>query len=207
LPGDPSVAGLLRKISELVGAGVDWIQVREKDLPAKDLGVLAKDALNIAGCSSAGPRILINDRLDVAIALRAGGVHLGNSSVPILETKRLIAVAQSKGKLARDFVAGVSCHSMGEALAAQRDGADYIFFGPIFQTPSKAEFGPPQGIERLAEICRKITIPVWAIGGITGETIAACLRAGAVGAAAIRLFQDTPDPRRLVTSIRGEKCL
>ena len=132
-----------------------------------------------------GTRILVNDRLDVALAANAGGIHLGENSVPVE------AVAQwrrSSGK--KDFLIGASCHSLDGARAAERAGADYIFFGPVFATPSKAAYGPPQGWERLREVCASVKIPVLAIGGVTSENTRACLDAGAAGIAAIRLFQD-----------------
>jgi thiamine-phosphate pyrophosphorylase len=89
------------------------------------------------------------------------------------------------------------------AARAAGDGADYIFFGPIFPTPSKVKFGPPQGLERLAEVCGAIKIPVLAIGGITLENAASCLAVGASGIAAIRLFQDAPNISTLVASLRS----
>ncbi len=95
-----------------------------------------------------------------------------------------------------DFQIGVSCHSIEAARAAERGGADYIFFGPVFPTPSKASFGAPQGIERLREVCATVNIPVLAIGGVTLENAASCVETGAAGIAAIRLFQESPDAAR-----------
>jgi thiamine-phosphate pyrophosphorylase len=97
---------------------------------------------------------------------------------------------------------GVSCHSLETAGSAARDGADYIVFGPIFATPSKAAYGAPQGLERLAEVCRAISIPVLAIGGITLANASDCHAAGASGIAATRLFQDARDMPALVQSLR-----
>jgi thiamine-phosphate pyrophosphorylase len=193
-----SVAALTRKIQEIAAAGVDWVQIREKDLPARELASLTRQALDIAAKGAAkrtrGPRVLVNDRLDVAIAERAHGVHLGEKSMPVAEAKRLVASAVRKQVVDRSFLVGVSCHSLETAQAAQRDGADYIFFGPIFATPSKAAFGQPQGLSRLAQVCRSLSIPILAIGGITNDIADACLRAGAAGLAAIRLYQDTLNP-------------
>jgi thiamine-phosphate pyrophosphorylase len=145
---------------------------------------------------------LVNDRLDVAIAGRAGGVHLGEKGLPVAEARRLVNSAQSRQALDESFVIGISCHSLEAAQAAQRDGADYIFFGPIFATPSKAAYGEPQGLARLAEVCRAVSIPVLAIGGITQESIDSCLEAGAAGIAAIRLFQDATDPSNVIQRLR-----
>jgi thiamine-phosphate pyrophosphorylase len=193
---------LLLKIGAAAEAGVDWIQIREKDLSGKDCSSLTREALERAAKSSASKttatRILVNDRLDVALSERAGGVHLGEKSLPLAEAKRLV---ENRGER-KDFVIGVSCHSLDAARSAASSGADYLFFGPVFATPSKAAFGAPQGLERLAEICRAVAIPVLAIGGITLSNASDCLAAGASGIAAIRLFQDARDISSLVQSLR-----
>jgi thiamine-phosphate pyrophosphorylase len=193
-----SLAALTQKIEEIAAAGVDWVQIREKDLTASDLASLTRRALLIAAQPSAkrscAIRVLVNDRLDVALAERAGGVHLGEKSLPLSEAKRLIQSTPVKQTIGESFLTGVSCHSLEAAEAAERGGADYIFFGPIFATPSKETFGPPQGVERLREVCRSVSIPVLAIGGITLDNAESCVVAGAAGIAAIRLFQDAIDP-------------
>ncbi len=190
------------KIEAAADAGVDWIQIREKDLSGKDCSSLTREALQRAAKSSARKtapaRILVNDRLDVAISQTAGGVHLRENSLPLAEVKRLV---ENRGNR-KDFLIGVSCHSMEAARAAASGGADYLFFGPIFATPSKATFGAPQGLKRLAEVCRAVAIPVLAIGGIALANAAECLAAGASGIAAIRLFQDSRDMASLVQSLR-----
>ena len=192
----------LLKIEAAAAAGVDWIQIREKDLSGRQCGLLTREALQRAAkslASNAAPtRILVNDRLDVALSEGAGGVHLGENSLPLPEAKRLVK-AQA---LNRHFLIGVSCHSLDAARSAASGGADYLFFGPVFATPWKAAFGAPQGLERLAEVCRAVSIPVLAIGGITLANASACLAAGASGIAAIRLFQDAPDITSLVQSLR-----
>jgi len=197
---------LAKKIEEVIAAEVDWVQIREKDLPAAELASLARQSLRVAADlspkSSSPTRILVNDRLDVAIAERAGGVHLGEKGLPVTEAKRLVNSAQRRQALDESFVIGVSCHSLEAAQAAQRDGADYLFFGPIFATPSKKPFGAPQGVERLEQVCRAVSIPVLAIGGISLDNVEACMSAGAAGIAAIRLFQDAPDPVLTVHQLR-----
>jgi thiamine-phosphate pyrophosphorylase len=193
----PAVAGtdpagvLLERIAQAARAGVDWIQLREKDLDGRPLFELATKA--VAACAAASragkqTRLLINDRLDVAWAAHAAGVHLGESSIPAGEVTRW---RDRSGRA--DFLVGQSCHSLEAAAQAAADGADYIFFGPVFATPSKQAFGPPQGLQKLEQVCRAISIPVLAIGGITPENAAACLQAGAAGIAAIRLFQQAPE--------------
>jgi len=97
---------------------------------------------------------------------------------------------------------GASCHSLDAAQQAERDGADYIFFGPVFDTPAKRKFGPPQGIERLKEVCHGVQIPVLAIGGVTIENARECLQAGAAGLASIRLFQNAQDLPALLSRLR-----
>jgi thiamine-phosphate pyrophosphorylase len=104
--------------------------------------------------------------------------------------------------LPENFLVGASTHSLDEARAAERDGADYIFFGPVFATPAKLQYGAAQGVACLREICRAVRIRVIAIGGITAENAAACLRAGAAGIAAIRLFQDSADVAATVHQLR-----
>ena len=179
----PPIQSLRAAIQSAVAAGVSWIQIREKDLEARVLTQLVRMAVGDTQGTSA--RILVNDRLDVALAANAAGIHLGEKSLP------LEAVAEWRRRSGKtDFQIGVSCHSVEAALAAERGGADYIFFGPVFATPSKAAFGSPQGIEHLRAVCATVGIPVLAIGGVNFENTRACLDAGAAGVAAIRLFQD-----------------
>ena len=185
---------------------MDWIQLREKNLSARACAALTREALLLVQQSSSGhahpPRILVNDRLDVALAERAGGVHLREDSLPVEEAKRLILDSSAAHSLPKDFLVGVSCHSLQAAISAANVGADYIYFGPVFATPSKAAYGAPQGLERLAEICRAVSVPVLAIGGITLQNAATCFDAGASGFAAIRLFQDAPDLPTIVRALR-----
>ena len=208
----------VEKIAAAAKAGVDWIQIREKDLSGKECSLLTRESLRFACSSPAGgvrkartssktraahgqlpTRILVNDRLDVALAAQAGGVHLGEKSVPVEDARRM-AKSLQRGK---DFLVGVSCHSLEAAKAAERGGADYLFFGPVFATLSKTAYGAPQGLQRLAEVCRAVALPVLAIGGITLESAADCLSAGASGIAAIRLFQDAPDMTAVVRDLRS----
>jgi thiamine-phosphate pyrophosphorylase len=164
-------------------AGVDWIQIREKTLSSRELLKLASDA--IAATAKFGSRLIVNDRLDVALAAGAAGVHLGAQSLPI----GAVVNWRCSGNVPADFLIGVSCHSLDDSLAAEQAGADYVFFGPVFQTPSKVRFGPPQGLDKLAAVCARVKIPVLAIGGIDRKNGADCVRAGASGIAAIRMFQ------------------
>ena len=195
---------LVAKIAELVRAGVDWIQIREKDLTGKQLSSLTRDGLRESRAARpageyCATRILVNDRVDVALAENADGVHLGENGLPVAEVSQFVKRPSSP----EGFLVGASCHSIEGARSAAADRADYIVFGPIFATPSKAQFGQPQGVERLAEVCRKVSIPVVAIGGITLDNADACVGAGAAGIAAIRLFQDSHDPAGFIRSLRA----
>jgi thiamine-phosphate pyrophosphorylase len=198
---------VLQIIEAAAAAGVDWIQVREKDLSAREYSWLTHEAIhrtarpqiNKGTCT----RIIVNDRLTVALAEDAGGVHLGVASSTVKEVRLALDEHLSPHPGKSQLLVGSSCHSLTAAAMAAEDGADYIFFGPIFATPSKVKFGPPQGLERLAEVCGAIKIPVVAIGGITLENAASCLAVGASGIAAIRLFQDAPNISTLVASLRS----
>ena len=143
-------------------------------------------------------RVIVNDRLDVALAAGAAGVHLGGESVPAREVVRWCRRRNAPA----GFLIGVSCHSLEEAREAEDSGASYVFFGPVFETPSKKKFGPPQGIARLGEACRAVRIPVIAIGGVNEGNVAECLRAGAAGIAAIRMFQESSEAETLKRAIK-----
>lgn len=210
-------ARLVEKIAALATAGVDWVQIREKDLPARQLAVLTREAIakaRIIGSDSAA-RIIVNDRLDVAVTEHAGGVHLGEAGLPIADVAKWVkrsesgvvvsddgVASQFPAAAREDFLIGTSCHSLESAKAAERDGADYIFFGPVFATPSKAKFGEPQGVTKLTEVCNSVSVPVIAIGGITLENVAKCIAAGAAGIAAIRLFQDSAEPAQVISALK-----
>jgi len=184
---------LFASLERAAAAGVDWIQLREKDFSGKEWEELVRESLRRISRVGAATRLFVNDRLDVALACGAGGVHLSENGIPVSEACRLRDEFFSSRSEKRDFLVGVSCHSLGASLGAARAGADYIYFSPIFKTPSKANYGPPQGLDRLATICRAVTIPVIAIGGISTANAESCLQAGAAGVAAIRLFQESVD--------------
>ncbi len=172
-----------------IAAGVDWVQIREKDLAARELLDLVRAAIAIAREELPGvhgaARIIVNDRLDVALAVGAAGVHLGRNSVPARAAINWLRA----GNAPPNFLVGTSCHSIEDVGEAEGAGANYAFFGPVFDTPSKRAFGAPQGIARLEEVCRSARMPVIAIGGVNEENGVECIRAGAAGIAAIRRFQ------------------
>jgi thiamine-phosphate pyrophosphorylase len=204
------VPALVARIAAIAAAGVDWTQLREKDLSGKALAHLvrevARGTLSAFGDGRATARMIVNDRLDVALSESADGVHLGERSLPVDQARRLVESRRKETAVAqpvpKTFLLGVSCHSLESARSTAGQGADYIFFGPIFATPSKAAMGAPQGVANLEVVCRSVAIPVLAIGGITLENAAACITAGAAGIAAIRLFQDAADPAAIVKELR-----
>jgi len=183
LGSEASSEKLLARIRVAVAAGVDWVQIRERDLTARALLELTKAAIAEAGSKT---RVIVNDRLDVALAAGAAGLHLRGDSIPASVAVRWL----NESGAPADFLVGVSCHSREDAIKAEAAGANYVFFGPVFDTPAKRKFGVPQGIAKLADVCRSVRIPVIAIGGIDESNAAECLRAGAAGIAAIRTFQE-----------------
>ncbi|MBI3427363.1 MAG: thiamine phosphate synthase [Acidobacteria bacterium] len=169
-------------------AGCQFIQIREKDLAPRELSEFTRAA--IALVRPYGAKVLVNNRLDVALAAGADGVHLRVNSLPVAEVRRCVAA---------DFLVAASTHSLAEAQTAARDGADFIVCGPVFDTPSKREYGAPLGIEAFAKVCRAVSIPVFALGGIKLENFRAPLVNGAAGIAAIGLFTQ---PDKLVETVQ-----
>lgn len=174
-----STSNLLHSISQAAANGITLIQIREKDLPTRALSSLVHEVLSLT--SSTPSKILVNTRLDIALATNAHGVHLPSDSAPPSLLRRITPPG---------FLIGVSCHSAEEVRRAGREEADFAVLGPIFATPSKAAYGEPLGLRVLHEAAHSTRIPVLALGGINAGNIPACLRAGAKGIAAIRLFQE-----------------
>jgi thiamine-phosphate pyrophosphorylase len=189
-------ADVIGRIRATIAAGVDWVQIREKVLSGRELLGLVREAVAAGG----GARVIVNDRLDMALAAGAAGVHLGRESLGARDVVRWCK--SSGGNAPADFLVGVSCHSLADAREAESAGAAYIFFGPVFDTPSKRGMGEPQGVARLEEICRSVAIRVLAIGGVNEQNAGDCIRAGAAGIAAIRLFQDTRDAETLKDAVK-----
>jgi len=169
------VTGALEEaVEECLAAGLRAVQLREKDLGPRDLLSLAWKVRE--STSRHGARLLVNDRADVALAVGADGVHRTGTSLPI---SSLRAIAPP------GFLIGASVHSVADARAAEPEGADFLFFGPIYDTPSKRRYGPPQGLAALERVASAVRLPVFAIGGVTPTRVAELQRAGASGVAAI----------------------
>ena len=209
LPADKTAGALPNKmlldtIRAAAMAGVDWVQIREKDLSTRELFGLVQEVVVLASARpdstrSRSIKVIVNDRLDVALAAGAAGVHLGHASAPAREAVRWCRA----GNAPTDFLVGVSCHSLEGAQEAENAGASYTYFGPIYETPSKIPFGKPHGVEELAQVAKAVRIPVIAIGGINESNAADCIRAGAAGIAAIRMIQDAANPSALKNAIEA----
>ena len=170
-------AALLGYIQEALRIGVERIQIREKDLTGRKLVALTERVLQLPNPHAA--RILINTRADVALACGAHGVHLPSNGISPARIKTLAASLEI----------AVSCHSVDDVIRAESEAADFVVLGPIFETPSKAPFGPPLGLEILARAAKAVRIPVLALGGIREDRMAQCVNSGASGIAGITLFQ------------------
>jgi len=176
--------------------GADVVQFRHKTGSTHDQ--LAGLLPTVAACCAAGALCLVDDRLDLALAAGAGGVHLGALDLPIAAARR---VADAVG---RPFVIGATATTAEAARAAQADGADYIGFGPVFATSSKANPASVKGLGGLAQACAAVSIPVLAIAGITPDRVAPCLEAGAWGVAVMTAVSTAPDPEAATAAFRDE---
>jgi thiamine-phosphate pyrophosphorylase len=187
---------LLRKIAEAAGAGVDFIQLRERDLTTRELEQLARQAARVVREAGPSTKLLINSRIDVALAAGADGVHLRSDDISAGDARAIWC--RSAGRT--DCVIGVSCHSLRNVLSAEGQGADFAIYGPVFG--KQGSDAQPTGVEGLAsvldrgeapgkvEASQKLRMPVIALGGVTIANAADCERAGAAGVAAIRMFQE-----------------
>ena len=175
------------RAARLLAAGPCCLQLRAKAVGARQLEAAARALLPL--CRAAGVPFCVNDRLDVALVVGADVVHLGQDDLPLADAQRVRAAAGRP-----DMLIGFSTHNPAQAAAAAAAGADYIGFGPVFGTRSKANPDPTVGLEALAEVCRAVAVPVVAIGGITLEAVAAVARAGASAAALIAAIDAAPDP-------------
>ncbi|MBI5641440.1 MAG: thiamine phosphate synthase [Nitrospirae bacterium] len=173
-------------IEEALKGGVRAVQLREKDLGTRDLLTMAYRMRELTKRNEA--RLFINDRVDIAMAVGADGVHLGRTGIPAY------AARQAAGE---SLLIGVSAHSVEEAKKAEGEGADFITIGPVYETPSKMKYGVPVGIDVLKEVAKQVRMPVFAIGGIRIERAGEVLQGGASGIALISAILASKDIRKI----------
>ena len=178
-------------VSAAVSGGVTCVQVREKDAGARDF--LAEVRATLRVLAGTGVPLIVNDRVDVALAAGAEGVHVGQTDLPITDVRRMVG-----GKM----IVGVSVESVDDALAAERDGADYVSVSPVYPTPTKTDTAPGLGPEGVAAIRAAVQCPVVAIGGLNRETIGDVIRAGADGVAVVSAVMSAPDPAAAARELR-----
>ena len=175
---------LLWVLERALEGGVRAVQLREKDLGGRELFVLAEKTKRL--CERYQANLFVNDRVDVALGVDAEGVHLGGDSMPVRAARELLGAEK---------LIGVSTHSINEAREAEQEKADFILFGPVYFTASKAAYGEPQGLGRLKKVVEKISLPVYAIGGVKVENIAEVKETGVRGIALISAVLSASDPR------------
>ncbi|MDQ2975501.1 MAG: thiamine phosphate synthase [Acidobacteriota bacterium] len=186
-------ANVLKLVKAAVAAEIDLVQIREKQLDAGVLYQLTESAAAITNGSAT--RLLVNDRADIASAAGADGVHLTSNSMPTDVVRNTFG---------REFLIGVSTHSLAEATNAHENGADFIVFGPVFETSSKQQYGEPVGLIELAKVTSTLKpFPVMALGGITLERVSECFRSGAQGIAAIGMLNDPSRLSDIANDIRA----
>jgi thiamine-phosphate pyrophosphorylase len=172
-------------IEEALKGGIRAIQLREKDLSSRELYELAFELRKLTNRYDA--KLLINDRIDIALAVDADGVHLGLNSMPLHRVRRIVG---------SNKLIGLSCHNQVNAIMAQENGADFITFGPVYYTASKAQYGKPVGVEKLEIISHLLEIPVLALGGIKKGNIHEVMAAGASGISVVSAVIANDNPRR-----------
>jgi len=187
---------LVAKVGEATRCGVDYIQLREKDLNTRELEMLAREAVTAvrnsallnAGVNQIGPRILINSRTDIALAAEADGVHLRADDITTVEVRQVQKLSACLPHPNQHFLVAASCHSIEDVKRAESGGVDFAVFAPVFEK-NNSPGAPLTGLTALREACRAKT-PVLSLGGVTTKNAGLCVEAGAAGVAGIRLFQD-----------------
>ena len=181
---------LLWVIEQALDGGVKAVQLREKDLSGRDLFLLAERSHHL--CQAYQAALFINDRVDVALAVDAAGVQLAKTSLPVATARALLGPRK---------IIGASTHSLEEAKQAQQNGADFVLFGPVYFTASKAAYGAPQGLPALKAIVDNVSLPVYAIGGIKSEMIESIKHIGARGVALISAIVSAESPKQAADKI------
>jgi thiamine-phosphate pyrophosphorylase len=181
---------LVPLLQQVLTAGALAIQLRERDLPGRELLALAREVQVVT--ASRGSQLLINDRIDIALTLDGAGVHLRSDSMPISAARHVLGSQR---------LLGISVHAVEGAIQAEAQGADYIVLGPIYDTPSKQVFGPPLGIHTLEKTCQRVRIPILGIGGVTAARAREMRQAGAFGAAVITAILGAADVESAVREL------
>ena len=185
-------------VEEALKGGVTAVQLREKDLSSRELYEAAFALRKLTSRYDA--KLIINDRIDIALAVDADGVHLGGNSIPVHRARRVVGAKR---------LIGVSCHNMMSAINAEEKGADFITFGPVFHTPSKTIYGDPVGVGKLAEVTGLLRIPVFALGGVNRTNLSRVMGTGIHGIALISAVMAADDPqseaKSLLAALPGPK--
>jgi len=192
---------LFTAVEKALKGGVKAIQFREKDLGTRELLKLAYRMRDLTKKYNA--RLFINDRVDIALAVGADGVHLAQSSIPVDAVRKAVHASRITHHASR-FLIGVSTHSLKEAKEAEKAGADFITLGPIYRTPSKLKYGKPLGIDVLRKVSKEVRLPVFAIGGVKAERINELISAGAYGVAMISEIFKSEDIQKKTKDILRE---
>lgn len=179
-------------VEEALRGGVRAVQLRDKGATSKELYETAYELRRLT--ARYGAKLLINDRVDVALAVEADGVHIGADSLPIYKVRKLLGEKR---------LIGVSCHNQVQAITAQEMGADFVTFGPVYYTASKAPYGDPVGVERLRAVTEILQIPVFALGGIKPENCPEVVSCGVRGVALISAVLSAPQPRDAARELLG----
>ena len=175
---------LLQVVERALRGGVRAVQVREKDLTSRELYESTYELRKLTARYDA--KLFVNDRVDIALAVEADGVHLGNNGIPIYRARKILGEKK---------LIGVSCHNQISAITAQEKGADFITFGPVYYTQSKAVYGKPVGLERLEEVANLLQIPIFALGGVNSANAREVLDHGAFGIAMVSAILKADDPQ------------
>ncbi len=169
-------------VESALRSGVTALQLREKDLATRELLDMSFRMRKLT--RQYGAQLFINDRADIALCVEAEGVHIGQSGMPVHAVRKVVG---------ERMLIGASTHTVEEALTAQREGADFITYGPLYDTPSKRQYGPPVGLESLQRVRKNVTVPILGIGGIKATDVMAVVRAGAEGVAVVSGILGDPD--------------
>jgi thiamine-phosphate pyrophosphorylase len=187
---------LYNAVRQALAGGVRAVQLREKDISTRELLKLAYSMRALT--SKYDAKLFINDRLDIALAVGADGIHLRQNSIPTDAVRKAVE---------KKLLIGVSTHSMKEAKEAEKGGADFITFGPVYKTPSKLKYGVPVGLKRLKTVCSAINIPVFALGGVKRRRIEEVMKTGAHGTAMISEILSAADIKnrtKEIINLQGE---